>query len=69
MNNIQWNELLLKLRKEKEEAGLKCRCDESMCGKCLAGNCADAGCPTHSDIQKKLWKERNLRGSQSKKSE
>ncbi len=52
-------EELPRVRKEKEEAGFKCLCDEPMCGKCLGVGCTEAGCPTHSDIQKKLWKEQN----------
>ncbi len=46
---------LPKLRKQKEEMGIKCKCDEPLCAKCLNINCQDDNCPTHTKERKDLW--------------
>lgn len=51
-------EELPRRRKEKMDAGIKCKCDESNCRKCLAGNCRDKNCPTHTKDLKDAWRHR-----------
>lgn len=50
-----------KIRKQKEELGIKCKCEEPQCGKCLSINCQDDNCPTHTLESKKSWNLRNKR--------
>ena len=44
-------------RKRKEELGIKCKCDEPTCAKCLGMNCQDKNCPTHTTENKKAWRK------------
>ena len=50
---IYITQTLPKIRQEKIDAGIKCRCDEPQCAKCLGGNCRDDACISHS-IRAKL---------------
>ena len=50
-------EELPKLRKQKEELDIKCKCNEPTCAKCLSINCQDENCPTHTKKAKDAWRK------------
>lgn len=54
-------DVLPSIRRMKAEKGIKCPCDEPLCGKCLSINCNDDACPTHILSAKAAWLQRNTR--------
>ena len=62
-------EELPRQRQEKIEAGIKCKCDEPTCAKCLSVNCQDDNCPTHTKERKALWQKRNDKPAHKKSRE
>ncbi len=58
-------EELPRIRQKKVEAGIKCRCDNPQCAKCLGTNgCKDEGCPTHPSKKKEEFKMRYKNNSE-----
>ena len=57
--SVYIKEELPKIIEQKINSGIKCSCNEKLCGKCLGGNCEDDNCPTHTNNAKKYWKQRN----------
>lgn len=55
------SEELPKLRQQKINVGIMCQCDEPQCAKCLAGNCIDDNCLTHTNEMKLRFKIKNAR--------
>jgi hypothetical protein len=51
-------EELSKIRKEKEDLGIQCKCDDPQCAKCLGINCKDENCPTHAKEAKVVFKNK-----------
>lgn len=44
-------------RRQKEKLGIKCKCDDPLCAKCLLLNCKDNNCLTHTTEQKLKFRE------------
>lgn len=42
----------------KQELGVKCKCNDPNCGKCLMVNCEDDNCPVHT-MERKAERRRN----------
>ena len=47
-----------KLEAEKERLGVKCKCADANCAKCLSVNCRDENCPVHTKERKELWRRK-----------
>lgn len=41
---------------EKEKLGIKCKCVDHNCAKCLLVNCKDNNCPTHTKEKKESFR-------------
>lgn len=52
-----------KIEAIKNELGIKCKCSEPLCGKCLSTNCKDENCITHTQENKNQWKRRREVGN------
>lgn len=52
-------EELPKLRQQKMDMGIKCKCDEPQCAKCLGVSCVENNCPTHTKESKLKFHSRN----------
>lgn len=51
-------EYLPEHRKQKEEMGIRCKCDDPQCAKCLLVNCIDENCPTHPKTAKEDFRKK-----------
>jgi len=52
-------EELPRIRKEKEDLGIKCKCDDPNCSKCILVNCKEDNCITHAKNKKEEFRLRN----------
>lgn len=43
----------------KQKLGVKCKCNDPNCGKCLIVGCKDDDCPVHTKSQKKTRRQNN----------
>lgn len=43
---------------------IQCLCDNPLCAKCLAVNCLDQNCPTHTPAKKLQWSQRILKNTE-----
>jgi hypothetical protein len=55
---IYINEEIPKIEALKEKLGIKCKCNDPDCGKCLIENCKDDDCPVHT-MERKIKRRRN----------
>ncbi len=62
MNKEDWKKEQQEIKVQKEKMGVKCKCDDPFCGKCLAVNCKDDNCPVHTKERKEKWvKQRTIK--------
>lgn len=54
------NEEILRVRALKKELGVKCKCNDPNCAKCLVSNCEDDNCPIHTMERKKERRKKYL---------
>jgi hypothetical protein len=47
-----------KIEAEKKRLGVKCKCIDPNCAKCLGINCQDKNCPVHTKKRKEDWRRR-----------
>ncbi len=52
------HEEIPKIEAEKERLGVKCKCVNVQCAKCLSINCQDKSCPVHTKEHKETWRRR-----------